>query len=163
MATLIPSIGTPAFDSTGARRLAVRLEQKLYADYIPLLDRAFPKVAPQVKAYKEGYGRGDMAVPCADRKTMDLRDIALTQRKLSHHLRNRRGEYQPDADAIQVMTIKVNKGLVFPFVALPGVAHTPALGEDEKEPAQVFYVTATRAMQRLALGVGWSPVLSKQL
>ena len=34
MATLIPAIGTSAFDSTGERRLAERLEQKLDADYL---------------------------------------------------------------------------------------------------------------------------------
>ena len=34
MATLIPSIGTTAFDSTGERRLAQRLEQKLDAEYL---------------------------------------------------------------------------------------------------------------------------------
>ena len=34
MATLIPAIGTSAFDSTGERRLAERLEQKLDADYM---------------------------------------------------------------------------------------------------------------------------------
>ncbi|MCW5653573.1 3'-5' exonuclease [Hydrogenophaga sp.] len=34
MATLIPSIGTTSFDSTGERRLAERLEQKLDDDYL---------------------------------------------------------------------------------------------------------------------------------
>jgi Nuclease-related domain len=34
MATLMPSIGTSAFDSAGARRLAKRLEQKLDDDYL---------------------------------------------------------------------------------------------------------------------------------
>jgi hypothetical protein len=34
LASLIPSIGTSAFDSTGERRLAERLEQKLDADYL---------------------------------------------------------------------------------------------------------------------------------
>ena len=34
MATLIPAIGSSAFDSTGERRLAERLEQKLDADYL---------------------------------------------------------------------------------------------------------------------------------
>lgn len=34
MATLIPSIGTSAFDSSGERRLAERLEQKLDDDYL---------------------------------------------------------------------------------------------------------------------------------
>jgi len=48
----------------------------------------------------------------------------------------------------------VSKGLEFPVVALPGVGHMPAPGEDEKEAARVFYVTATRATQRLMIGVG---------
>jgi hypothetical protein len=34
MATLIPAIGSTAFDSTGERRLAERLEQKLDDDYL---------------------------------------------------------------------------------------------------------------------------------
>ena len=60
----------------------------------------------------------------------------------------------PNSDAIQVMTMKVSKGLEFPVVALPGVGHMPAPGEDEKEAARVFYVAATRATQRLMMGVG---------
>ena len=50
------------------------------------------------------------------------------------------GPYHPGADAIQVMTLKVSKGLEFPVVALPGIGHMPAPGEDEKEAARVFYV-----------------------
>ena len=61
---------------------------------------------------------------------------------------------QPDADAIQVMTMKVSKGLEFPVVALPGIGHMPAPGEDEKEAVLVFYVAATRATQRLAIAIG---------
>ena len=49
----------------------------------------------------------------------------------------------------------VSKGLEFPVVALPGVGHMPAKGEDEQETARVFYVAATRATQRLVIGVGW--------
>ena len=64
------------------------------------------------------------------------------------------GDYHPGADAIQVMNMKVSKGLEFPVVALPGVGHMPAAGEDEKEAARVFYVAATRASQRLVMGVG---------
>ena len=44
--------------------------------------------------------------------------------------------------------------LEFPVVALPGVGHMPAAGEDEQEAARVFYVAATRATQRLVIGVG---------
>ena len=64
------------------------------------------------------------------------------------------GDYHPGADAIQAMTMKVSKGLEFPVVALPGVGHMPAPGKDEKEAARVFYVAATRATQRLVMGVG---------
>jgi superfamily I DNA/RNA helicase len=52
------------------------------------------------------------------------------------------------------MTMKVSKGLRFPVVALPGVGHMPAPGEDDKEAARVFYVAATRATQWLVMGVG---------
>ena len=41
--------------------------------------------------------------------------------------------------------------LEFPVVALPGVGHMPAVGEDEKEAARLVYVAAT---QRLVIGVG---------
>ena len=47
----------------------------------------------------------------------------------------------------------VSNGLEFPVVALPGVGHMPAPGEDEKEAVRVFYVAATRAPQRLVMGV----------
>ena len=48
--------------------------------------------------------------------------------------------------------VKVSKGLEFPVVALPGVGHMPAKGEDEAEAARVFYVAATRATQKLVIG-----------
>lgn len=51
-------------------------------------------------------------------------------------------------------TPSASKGLEFPVVALPGVGHMPAPGEDEKEAARVLYVAATRATQRLVVGVG---------
>ena len=52
------------------------------------------------------------------------------------------------------MTMKVGKGLEFPVVALPGVGHMPAKGEDEQEAEWVFYMAAARAAQRLVIGVG---------
>jgi hypothetical protein len=118
-----------------------------------LRDEAFEIADHLASAHKEGFAWGDMAVLCADWKTMDLCASALAQRKLPHRVRKKSGEYQPGADAIQVMTMKVSKGLEFPLVALPGVGHMPAPGEDEKEAARVFYVAATRATQRLLMGV----------
>ena len=119
-----------------------------------LRDEAFAIADHLVSAHKEGFAWGDMAVLCADWATMDLCASALAQRKLPHRVRKRSGDYHPGADAIQVMTMKVSKGLEFSVVALPGVGHMPAPGEDEKEAARVFYVAATRATQRLVMGVG---------
>ena len=174
MAVMIPSMGACVSRMTGGeRRLAERLEHKLDDD-IPLLkpvscgregqapviiqlptprDEAFAIADHLASAHKEGFAWGDMAVLCADWKTMDLCASALAQRKLPHRVRKKSGEYRPGADAIQVMTMKVSKGLEFPMVALPGVGHMPAEGEDEKEAARVFYVAATRATQKLMMGV----------
>ena len=64
------------------------------------------------------------------------------------------GDFDPASDTIKVITMKVSKGLELPVVALPGVGHMPAKGKAEEEAAGVFYVAATRATQRLVIGVG---------
>lgn len=38
-------------------------------------------------------------------------------------------------------------------MALPGVGHMPAPGEDEKDAARVFYVAATGATHKLVIMV----------
>ncbi|MDD5324998.1 MAG: 3'-5' exonuclease [Polaromonas sp.] len=119
-----------------------------------LREEAFAIADQLSHAHKEGHAWGDMAILCADWKTMDLCADALHQRKLPFNVRKRTGEYNPAADAIEIMTMKVSKGLEFPVVALPGVGHMPAKGEDEQEAARVFYVAATRATERLVIGVG---------
>jgi superfamily I DNA/RNA helicase len=106
-----------------------------------------------INAHKEGHAWGDMAILCHDYTAMDLCADALHQRNLPFNVRKRSGDFNPGADAIQVMTMKVSKGLEFPVVALPGVGHMPAAGEDELEAARVFYVAATRATQKLVMGV----------
>ena len=58
------------------------------------------------------------------------------------------------SDAVQLVIKKVGKSVAFPVVALPGMGHMPAAGEDEIHAARVFYVAATRATQRLLIGVG---------
>lgn len=121
---------------------------------LPTLREEAFAIADQLNsAHKEGHAWGDMAILCADWKTMDLCADALHQRKLPFNVRKRSGDYNPGANAIQIMTMKVSKGLEFPVVALPGVGHMPAKGEDEQEAARVFYVAATRATQRLVITV----------
>jgi Nuclease-related domain/UvrD-like helicase C-terminal domain/AAA domain len=104
------------------------------------------------QAHKEGFAWGDMAILCPDSKTRDLCANTLAQRKLPVENRISSGDFDPMSNKIKVMTMKVSKGLEFPIVALPGVGHMPAPGEDEKEAARVFYVAATRATQRLLIG-----------
>ncbi len=107
-------------------------------------------------AHKEGHAWGDMAILCPDYQTRDLCAQVLHQRQIPVQMRRSPGDFDPASDTIKVMTMKVSKGLEFPVVALPGVGHMPAKGEDETEAARVFYVAATRAMQRLVIGVGGS-------
>jgi len=115
------------------------------------------------QAHQEGHAWGAMAILCADWKTMDLCADALAQRKLPFNVRKRAGDFNPGANAIQVMTMKVSKGLEFPVVALPGVGHMPAAGEDEQDAARVFYVAATRATQRLMITVSGDAGFGKRL
>ena len=61
--------------------------------------------------------------------------------------------FDPAHDSIKVMTLHVSKGLAIPVVALVGVGRVPAEGEDGREEARLFYVGATRATQRLVIGV----------
>ena len=119
-----------------------------------LREEAFAIADQLSNAHQEGHTWGDMAILCADWDTMDLCAHAMHQRKLPFNVRKYSGDYNPAADVIQIMTMKVSKGLEFPVVALPGVGHMPAAGEDEQEAARVFYVAATRATQRLVIGVG---------
>lgn len=125
-----------------------------------LRDEAFAIADHLGQAHQEGHAWGDMAILCADWKTMDLCADALAQRKLPFNVRKRAGDFNPGANAIQIMTMKVSKGLEFPVVALPGVGHMPAAGEDETEAARVFYVAATRASQKLFLTVGGNSIFS---
>ena len=84
-------------------------------------------------------------------------------RKLPFNVRKRSGNFNPGANAIQVMTMQVSKGLAFPVVALPGVGHVPAAGSYGAEAARVFDVAATRAKQRLVMGVVGDSGFSQKL
>ncbi len=122
---------------------------------LPTLRDEAQAIADQfANAHKEGHAWGDMAVLCVDGKTRDLCAQVLHQRGLPLENRVNTGDFDPGSDKIKVMTMKVSKGLEFPVVALPGVGHMPAKGEDEKDAARVFYVAATRATHRLVIGVG---------
>lgn len=121
-------------------------------------------IADQLSAaHQQGYAWGDMAILCRDWNTMDVCAAALRQRKLPHHVRKKSGDFTPGKDIIQVMTMKVSKGLEFPVVALPGVGQMPTPDENEQEAARVFYVAATRATHRLLITLSGEGRFGKQL
>jgi superfamily I DNA/RNA helicase len=113
--------------------------------------------------HAEGFAWGDMEVLCAGWKTRDICAQVLAQRKLPVENRVSSGDFDPTSNKIKLMTMHASKGLEFPIVALPGVGHMPAEGEDEKEAARVFYVAAARATQRLVMGVGRDGGLGRRL
>ena len=129
----------------GERRVAQPLEDKLGDDGVPLVN--------PTSCGREGQAPILIKVPSLREEACAIADQLSQAHKEGHAWGDMAIEYKPAADAIQIMTMKVSKGLEFPVVALPGVGHMPAKGEDEQEAARVFYVAATRASPRLAIGV----------
>jgi superfamily I DNA/RNA helicase len=95
-----------------------------------------------------------MAIICRHYSEMDECAGVLRQRGLPHQVKRGTGSFDPAADTIKVLTMHASKGLEFPVVALVGEGHLPAPGEDERGEAKLFYVGATRATQRLIIGMG---------
>jgi superfamily I DNA/RNA helicase len=92
-------------------------------------------------------------VPRLD-STRDLCAQVLHQRQMPVEMRRNPGDFDPTSNTIKVMTMKVSKGLEFPVVALPGVGHMPAKGEDEQGGRAGVLCGGDRATQRLVIGVG---------
>ena len=124
---------------------------------LPTLPEQAAKIADLLQgAHADGFAWGDMAVLCRDAKTRDLCASTLAKRKLPVQNRLGTGDYDPLANSIKVMTMKVSKGLEFPVVAIVGVDTQPATNtasdiEVRRETTRVLYVAATRATQRLIL------------
>lgn len=120
---------------------------------LPTLREEAAAVADHLSAaHSEGHAWADMAILCRRWSDWDMCADALARRGLPHQVRKKTGQFDPGHDSIKVMTLHVSKGLEFPVVAMVGVGHMPAEGEDEREEARLFYVGATRATQRLVIG-----------
>ena len=120
---------------------------------LPSLREEVKCIADQLHDEHHAGGRAwsDMAVLCKDFAVMDACAAALKARRLPHQLRKRSGDFQPRQETIKVMTMKVSKGLEFPFVAIPGVGRMAGPDDDELEEARIFYVAATRATDKLLI------------
>ena len=143
---------------------------------LPTLPEQAAKIAELLQgAHADGFAWGDMAVLCRDAKARDLCASTLAKRGVPVQNRLGPGDYDPLANSVKVMTMKVSKGLEFPVVAIPGVERLEHMGAEATEPgegaqalseaeaqarrdaARVLYVAATRATQRLvvaAVGYG---------
>ncbi len=135
--------------------------------HLPTLPEQAAKIAELLQgAHADGFAWGDMAVLCRDAKTRDLCARTLAKRGLPVQNRIGPGHYDPLANSVKVMTMRVSKGLEFPVVALPGVEDLgrledvhPEAGDGvaaevdaRRDAARVLYVAATRATQRLFIG-----------
>ena len=138
---------------------------------LPTLPEQAAKIAELLQgAHADGFAWGDMAVLCRDKDTRDLCARTLAKRGVPVQNRLGPGDYDPLANSVKIMTMKVSKGLEFPVVAIPGVERLEHMGAEATEPgegaqalseaeaqarrdaARVLYVAATRATQRLVLG-----------
>ena len=139
--------------------------------HLPTLPEQAAKIAELLQgAHADGFAWGDMAVLCRTEKIRDLCASTLYKRGVPVQNRLGPGDYDPLANSVKVMTMKVSKGLEFPVVAIPGVERLEHMGAEATEPgegaqalseaeaqarrdaARVLYVAATRATQRLVLG-----------
>ena len=132
---------------------------------LPTLREEVAQVAELLAtAHREGHAWADMAILCRHHSEMDLCAEFLRKRKLPHQLRrNSSSVFDPAHDSIKVMTLHVSKGLEFPVVALVGAGRMPAEGEDDREEARLFYVGATRATQRLVIGLSGNGAFAKRM
>lgn len=73
------------------------------------------------------------AVLRADTKTRDLYAGTLAKRGVPVQNRLRPGDYDPLANSVKVMTMKVSKGLEFPVVAIQGVEWLEHMGAKAAE------------------------------
>lgn len=132
---------------------------------LPTLREEAAKIVEHLSAaHQEGYAWGDLAILCRHWNEMEICAVALRQRGLPHQVRKGAGSgFDPVADSVKVLTMHASKGLEFPVVAMLGVGHMPTSGEDAREEARLFYVGATRATQRLILGVGGDGDFNRKL
>ena len=144
--------------------------------HLPTLPEQAANIAELLQgAHADGFAWGDMAVLCRDAKARDLCASTLAKRAVPVQNRLGPGDYDPLANSVKVMTMKVSKGLEFPVVAIPGVERLEHMGAEATEPGEgaqelseaeaqarrdavrVLYMAATRATQRLvvaAVGYG---------
>ena len=149
MATLIPLTGTTSFDSAGKRRLAGRLGPMLSGNSLWHNVRAGPK--KPASCGREGQAL-IIKLPTLRDEGFAIADhlaSTLAQCKPPHPVRKRSGDYNAGADAIQIMAMKISKGLEFPWWRYPAWGTYLRLGRMRRKRCGCFM------WRRQGLRRGW--------
>ena len=111
-------------------------------------------------SHQEVHSSCDMAILFRHHHDMYLCANLLNLRQLPYQVRDKSGQFDPAADTIKVLTLHAGKGLESSVVAMVGVEHMLAQGEDERDEARLFYVGAARVtLQGMVVLVGLALML----
>ncbi|VUZ23177.1 ATP-dependent DNA helicase Rep [uncultured Comamonas sp.] len=123
--------------------------QPIVIDLPTLPERAQQVAKLLAEQHAQGHAWGEMAVLCRDWNSMDICSRALARMGVPHRVRKKSGDFRPQADAIQVMTMHVSKGLEWPVVAVLAADTQGLSPEDLAQESKLAYVAATRATYQL--------------
>lgn len=122
---------------------------------LPTLPERAAKVAELLAdQHAQGHAWGEMAVLCRHYDDMELCADALHRKRLPYRLRKRSGDFKPEEDAIQVMTMHASKGLEWPVVAVVTSEEERKARDVKKDgalEARLVYVASTRSLNSILI------------
>lgn len=108
-------------------------------------------------AHAEGIAWKDMVVLCRNKYQIDICDGALRYQRIPHQVRRGVGDYNPLANAVNVLSMASCQGLEFELVIVVESGEVPDTPEEVEDRERLLYIAATRAKQKLYLvGLGKS-------
>lgn len=122
--------------------------QPIVVDLPTFPERVYQVAKLLADQHAQGYAWGEMAVLCRNWDSMEICRRALMRLGLPHRVQGS-GDFEPQANAIQVMTMYVSKGLEWPVVAVLAADTEGLSAEDLAQESKLAYVAATRATYRL--------------
>lgn len=118
---------------------------------LPSLPERATKIAELLAdQHAQGHAWGEMAVLCRDWDGMDICSHALARKGLPQRVRKKAGDFQPQDNTIQVMTMHASKGLEWPVVAVLTYEVKENMSQEDLEmESKLAYVAATRSTGKL--------------
>ncbi len=123
--------------------------EPIVIDLPTLPERAHQAAKLLAEQHAQGHAWGEMALLCRNWEGMEIGRRALARLRLPHRVRKGTGDFQPQVDVIQVMTMHASKGLEWPVVAVLAADTQGLSPEDAAQESKLAYVAATRATYRL--------------